>query len=209
VVIPNGIDFKAVRDCSALPPLPSELGLDDPDELIVMVAARLSAEKDIAQLIRAFALVKPALHCRLLVVGEGHARPELERLAAELGLRSRVTFAGYQAPIYPFLWRADIYVHTCEFEGFGYAMLEAMACEAAVIATDCPTGPRELLERGRYGLLVPPGRADALAHAIDALLRSPEQRARLVELGLQRARAYPVDAMVRRFEELFVDLATP
>ncbi|MBK1617710.1 hypothetical protein CKO42_04425 [Lamprobacter modestohalophilus] len=203
-VIPNGIDYDAVRDRSAFSPPTLDLG--SPDELVIMVAARLSAEKDIAVLIRAFAAVRQTSPSRLVIVGDGHARADLEHLTAVLGLQSRVTFTGYQTPIYPFLWRADIYVHTCEFEGFGYAMLEAMACEAAVVATDCPTGPRELLDGGRYGVLVRPGRADDLARALNALVSAPEKRAHFVEQGVKRAQAYPVAAMVRGFEELFASI---
>ena len=205
-VIPNGIDFDAVRARPSFSPPTVDLG--GPDELVIMVAARLSAEKDIAVLIRAFAGVRQTVPSRLVIVGDGHARADLEQLTASLGLQSRVTFTGYQTPIYPFLWRADIYVHTCEFEGFGYAMLEAMACEAAVVATDCPTGPRELLDGGRYGMLVRPGRADELARALNVLVRSPEMRADLVARGVQRAQSYPVERMVRQFEDLFTSIAT-
>ncbi|MCK7491819.1 MAG: glycosyltransferase [Comamonadaceae bacterium] len=87
----------------------------------------------------------------------------MEARIADWGLANSVRLLGYRDNVYPYLRRADLFVHTCEFEGFGYTLLEALACGTAVVSTDCPYGPREILGDSEYGVLVPPNDPAALA----------------------------------------------
>ena len=203
-VIPNGIDGAAVRQAAEAPaPGMEQLPLDMPK---LCVAARLSAEKDIHLVIEAMDRIRDQYPCSLIIVGEGWEREALASRARDLRLADRVVFAGYRENVFPYLSRADLYVHTCQFEGFGYAMLEAMACGTPVIATDCPHGPREVLSGGRDGVLVSPGSAGALAEGITAILGDPERQQQLVEKGLRRAEELSVRNMADRYQSLFQTL---
>ena len=204
LVIPNGIEAAAVEAQAQAPAeglqhLPAELPL-------LCTAARLSAEKDLAVLIDAWRRVQETLPCALVVVGDGGERAALEHRAKQGGLADRLAFVGHRANVYPYMRRADVYVHTCQFEGFGYTMLEAMACGTPVIATDCPHGPREVLGGGEYGVLVPPGDPDALAVGIAGLLANANQQEVLRARGLQRARELSVQRMAARFACVFDQL---
>jgi len=205
VVIPNGIDAAATRYAAASPAdglehLPAGIPL-------LCTAARLSIEKNVALLITALARVQQSMPCALILVGDGPARDSLKRQVADLGLSERVIFVGHQSNAFPYMRAADIYIHTCVLEGFGYSMLEALACGTPVIATDCPHGPREVLSGGKSGVLVPPDDPVALATAIVDLLSDTERRARLKAIGLQRADELSIERMVlghqRVFEQLF------
>jgi glycosyltransferase involved in cell wall biosynthesis len=104
---------------------------------------------------------------------------------------------------------ADIYIHTCQLEGFGYPMLEAMACGRPVIATDCPHGPREVLAQGRAGVLVSPGSAPGLASGICCLLNDPAYRQQLSQHGLRRTEELSVTNMVGHYQRVFQQMAKP
>jgi glycosyltransferase involved in cell wall biosynthesis len=139
----------------------------------IIAIGRLSREKDFATLLRAFALLLANRPAHLIIAGEGPERPALEQLAGELGIENHVLFAGFVKPVSAWLRRANLFVSSSRFEGFGNAIVEAMACRVPVIAADCPVGPAEILENGRFGQLVPVGDAAAMAAAMEARLAQP------------------------------------
>lgn len=144
------------------------------DRLPVVVAlGRLSRQKDFPTLLQAIALLQPERPCRLVILGEGDARPALEAQVRELGLEGRVDLPGFRANPYPELARADCLALSSAWEGFGNVLVEALALGVPVAATDCPSGPREILADGRYGPLVPVADAAALAEAIRGQLDDP------------------------------------
>jgi glycosyltransferase involved in cell wall biosynthesis len=116
---------------------------------------------------------------RLVILGEGEQRPDLERLARELDIAADVDLPGFQPNPYAFMARADVFVLSSRVEGMPLAIVEALACGCPVVSTDCPSGPAEVLEYGRYGRLVPVGDDAALAAALDATLRDPPDPAAL------------------------------
>ena len=142
-----------------------------PSARIVTVGS-LKAVKNHALLIRAFARVARP-DARLMIVGGGARRGALEALARELGVNERVIFAGFHPDPTPFYRTADVFVLSSNYEGFGNVIVEALSCGIPVVSTDCPSGPAEILENGRFGRLVPVGDADALAQAINAALAAP------------------------------------
>jgi glycosyltransferase involved in cell wall biosynthesis len=121
---------------------------------VVVMAGRLSPEKNQADLLRAFALIAPKRPCRLALLGSGADRPRLERMVAELGLGERVAFLGHVDDVVPYLWRAGAVALASHWEGCPNVLIEALACEAPVVAYDCDYGPREILAGGRFGRLV-------------------------------------------------------
>ena len=138
---------------------------------VIVTCGRLTEQKDQGTLLRAFALIDSQPAPELWILGEGEELPALEALARELGVSSRVRFLGFRSNPYPFLAAADVFALSSRWEGFGNVVVEALACGTPVVSTDCPHGPREILEGGRYGRLVPVGDPRALGEALrEALL---------------------------------------
>lgn len=127
---------------------------------------RLTEQKDFPTLLRAFARIKSEVAGELWILGEGPLRGNLEREAAALGLSERVHLPGFVKNPFAFMARASTFVLSSRWEGFGNVITEAMACGTPVISTDCPHGPREILEAGQWGDLVPVGDVAALANAM-------------------------------------------
>jgi glycosyltransferase involved in cell wall biosynthesis len=135
---------------------------------VVLAVGRLIAQKDFPSLIRAFAQVRDA---RLMILGEGDERPELEGLVKRLGLQDVVSLPGFIENPYPYMARASVFVLSSRWEGLPGVLVEAMACGTPLVAADCPSGPREILADGKYGRLVPVHDVNALAEAINSALQ--------------------------------------
>jgi glycosyltransferase involved in cell wall biosynthesis len=141
---------------------------------VLVAVGRLQEQKDYPTMIRAFAQVRQARPVRLLILGEGKERPVLEAQIEELGLQEDVSLPGFVTNPYAYLARASLFVLSSRWEGLPTVLIEALCCSTPVVSTDCPSGPREILQGGKYGRLVPVGDAEALARAITAAL--DEQR---------------------------------
>lgn len=137
---------------------------------VILALGRLVPQKDFATLIRAFAEVRRRWTARLLILGEGPERARLETLAVDSGLRADVGLPGWVANPYPFLVGSSMFVLSSRWEGLPGVLIEAMYCGVPVIATDCPSGPREILDEGRHGRLVAVGDVSALARSIEQSL---------------------------------------
>lgn len=140
---------------------------------VVVGAGRLSRQKDFPTLLHAFALLRRDLPCRLLILGDGGERAALLELADRLGIGADVELPGFQANPYPWFARADLFVLSSRWEGSPNVLTEALALGTPVVATDCPSGPAEILQGGHFGPLVPMGDAAALAAAMRATLANP------------------------------------
>ncbi|HET9493456.1 MAG TPA: glycosyltransferase [Chloroflexia bacterium] len=133
---------------------------------VVLAVGRLTEQKDFPTLIRAFARVRQARQARLIILGEGPDREDLQALTAELGLSDDVSLTGFVDNPYAYLARASLFVLSSRWEGLPTVLIEALYCGVPVVATDCPSGPREILAGGKYGTLVPMQDVEALAEAI-------------------------------------------
>lgn len=164
---------------------------DGAERPIILSVARLSSEKNFPMLIRAFSRLRATEEVRLAIIGEGPDRPVLQALIDKLGLGDRVRLLGQRDNPFSYMRRARIFVLTSHFEGFGNVLVEAMACGLPVISTDCPVGPREILDSGRYGTLVVPDDIDGLKLAMEAQLLNPVPppgaRARAMEFSVERS----------------------
>lgn len=147
---------------------------DSREAPVILGAGRLTRQKDFPTLIRAFAQARAARPCRLIILGDGGQRNELLALAAELGVADDVDLPGFAANPYAWMRAADLFALSSLWEGSPNVLTEAMACGTPVVATDCPSGPRETLQDGRFGPLVPMGDDGALGQAIlDTLAKPP------------------------------------
>lgn len=138
----------------------------------VVAAGRLNPQKDYPTLLRAFAGVTRQNPSQLLILGEGDERAALEALALSLGVRNDVHFLGYVENPLPIMRRAQVFALTSTEEGFGNVLVEALAAGAAVFATDCPHGPREILRDEEFGRLVDVGDVAALTAMMSAQMRA-------------------------------------
>ncbi|MBA2458074.1 MAG: glycosyltransferase [Gemmatimonadales bacterium] len=137
---------------------------------VILGVGRLTRQKDFLTLIRAFAEVRRHRSARLIVLGEGEERPRLEALIGELGLAADVALPGFRDNAMAFMAGSALFVLSSAWEGLPTVLIEALAAGTRVVSTDCPSGPREILQDGRLGALVPVGDASALARAMaDAL----------------------------------------
>jgi len=166
---------------------------------VVIAVGRLSHEKRQSVLIRAFAKVRQDRAARLVVLGEGPERPSLEALISELGLKDCIDLYGYSDNPFAFLAKSDVFVLTSIYEGLPTVIIEALACGCPVVSTDCPSGPREILDHGAYGALVSVDDVDGLAQAILTTLDNPPNKADLKE----RAQEFSVDKVVDKYLDVF------
>jgi glycosyltransferase involved in cell wall biosynthesis len=156
--------------------VPSHPWLADRGPPVILGAGRLTTQKDFATLIRAFAQVSTVRPARLVIIGEGPERPALEALVDQLDLMDSVALPGFQPNPFSYMRAASLFVLSSAWEGLPGVLIQAMACGTAVVSTDCPSGPREILDVGDtpLGALVEVGDSDALAEAmLHALSRPP------------------------------------
>lgn len=186
-VILNPVQTDLLRE-RALEPI-TETWFEKVGGAFLLAVGRLEPQKDYPNLFRAYALVRQKVKLPLLILGEGGERRALETLAREMGLGDDVLMPGYSTNPFKFMKRASVFVFSSKHEGFGNVLPEAMACGAPVVSTDCPAGPSEILEGGKWGRLVPVGDAPALAQAILETLEKktrPDYEVRLADFDLGR-----------------------
>ncbi|MCB4858133.1 glycosyltransferase [Sphingobium sp. PNB] len=146
----------------------------DGDIPVIIGIGRLEHQKDFATLITAFSQVRQNMPCRLLILGDGSERDRLTALVGSLGLSEDVAMPGFAPNPHAYTARASLFVLSSRFESLANVVIEAMALGTPVIATDCPSGPAEALDGGRFGRLVEVGNAEMLADAmLDLLRRKP------------------------------------
>jgi glycosyltransferase involved in cell wall biosynthesis len=162
---------------------------------IVVAVGRLTEQKDFPCLLRALTLLRQH-EIRAVILGEGEDRQQLEVLVRDLGLDDTVDFTGYVDNPYSFIAAATVFVLSSRWEGLPTVLLEALALGVPIVSTDCPSGPREILEGGRLGRLVPMGDPAALAGAIAESIECGTRPTPMV--GDQ----YRLENVVRRYAEL-------
>lgn len=197
--IHNGVDLVRIRSLAASP-LPSG-ELLSPDVMRIVSVGRLNHQKGLDTLLTSLARLTCA-NWELLLIGQGEEETRLREMASGSGILGRVRFLGWQSNPYSWLASSDIFVLSSRWEGMPNVMLEAMALGLPVISTDCPTGPREILDHGRFGTLVPTENPEALRAAIDNLVQNPDLRDRYSTLSANRSESFSLQAMVDRYCDL-------
>ncbi|VEP12683.1 Glycosyl transferase group 1 [Hyella patelloides LEGE 07179] len=165
---------------------------------IILGVGKLFPQKDFPTLIRAFDLVKKERSARLVILGWGSLRSQLEALVEELGLQEDVAFLGYVQNPYPYMARAATFVLSSAWEGLPTVLIEAMALGTPVISTDCPSGPAEILDSGKYGWLTPVGDSETLAKTILSVLDGQTKKIDPVWL-----KQFEVETTTKQYLQLF------
>ncbi|MBK1691829.1 glycosyltransferase [Ectothiorhodospira mobilis] len=150
--------------------------LKDKQYPVILGVGELCVRKDFETLIRAFAYTRTHRPARLIILGRGKRRERLMALADELGVAEDVDLPGFDPNPYRYMRRADAFALSSRWEGLGLVLVEALALGLPVVATDCPSGPQEILQGGRIGPLVPVGDDRALATGLASLLDNPPDK---------------------------------
>jgi glycosyltransferase involved in cell wall biosynthesis len=172
----------------------------DPAVPVVLAAGKLKPQKGFDVLLDAFARLREGRAARLVILGQGELRRTLEQRAGELSLAGDVAFPGFVENPFRYMAHASLFVLSSRWEGLPGVLIQAMACGCPVVSTDCPSGPREILEGGLHGELVPVDDAEALAAAMARRLAAPRDAQRLTE----RASVYSVERSVDRYLALLI-----
>lgn len=193
--------IKNRKNITPMLPQLAKLWLQGGGHKRVLAVGTLKRVKDFSILLRAFALVREKIDARLLILGEGDERPRLEDLIGDLCLKQFVDMPGFVIDVIPYYRAADLFALSSSNEGLPTVLIEALAQGTPVVSTDCPSGPREILEDGKYGTLVPVGDVEALANAMqDALCREHDP-----EMLMRRAQDFSVD----KAADAYLDLLLP
>ena len=166
---------------------------------VILAVGRLTRQKDYPTLIEALAEVRRKKPARLLILGEGEERARIEAMARTMSLAGAVMLPGIDPNPYRYMAHAAVFAMSSAWEGLPTVLIEALAAGATVVSTDCPSGPREILEGGRWGMLVPVGDAKALAAALVAAMEAPGRRN-----AAEAVRRFTVAESVRRYREVMV-----
>lgn len=203
VAMPNGIDtLRFIFNPASRASLRAQLKLTDNTPLILAVG-RLTEAKDYPNLLTALNQLPSELnHVQLAIIGTGEEQANIEALAVQLGLTDRIHFLGLQRNVHEWMNAADVYVMSSAWEGMPLVLLEAMACERVVVATDCG-GVKEVV--GDCGMLVPPKNSAALAEALAEALALPSEQG-LAQGRLARQRIvlhYSLTAQAEQWLQLY------
>ena len=163
----------------------------------ILTVGNLKSEKNHPLLLRAFAKM-PRRDAVLMLLGRGENELGLRALASKLGIADRVIFAGFHADPSPFYATADLFALSSDHEGFGNVIVEALSFGLPVVSTNCPSGPAEILQGGRFGQLVPVGDAPALARAMTSALNAQADR----DILLRRAADFAPEIAARKYLDL-------
>ena len=196
--IPNPVAVADISKNAALPV--NHPWFADSEVPVILTAGRLVPQKDYPTLLRAFSEVVKSCPARLVVIGEGPERSGLAELARDLDIAHIVDFHGFQSNPFAYMSNARLFVLSSIFEGFPNVLVQSMACGTPVVSTDCPSGPREILQDGKWGALVPVGDWQALAATILSTLDSPIPPASLIS----RAGDYSSERIIGRYLEVLV-----
>ncbi|WP_246156170.1 glycosyltransferase [Thiohalocapsa marina] len=192
-VCPSPVVSAELRTLAAAPAAHPWLRPGEPP--VILGVGELSARKDFETLLQAFAQVRAHRRCRLIILGRGRRRERLLALAESLGVAQDTDLAGFKTNPYAFMSRAALFALSSRWEGLGIVIVEALACGTPVVSTDCPSGPREILDDGPHTRLVPVGDVTALARAMDQALAAPTDPATL----RRRTKAFSIEASARAY----------
>jgi len=165
----------------------------------ILSVGSLKTQKNHSVLIDAFARVSVALNAQLVILGEGHLRSQLERKIQELGLEDRISMPGFYVDPTPWFRTADIFVLSSDWEGLPTVLIEALEWGLPIVSTDCPSGPAEILDNGRFGRLVPVNDVRSLAANIEDCLSSPTDHEPLI----QRSKDFSVERISKEYLTYF------
>lgn len=175
------------------------------ENIKILTVSRLDIkQKDFYTLIDAFILIKQKINsAKLFIVGDGPDRNKLEDLIRKNNLEKDVILLGTKENPYPYYFGADIFLLSSFFEGLPTVVVEAMALECPVVATDCPTGPRELIGNNKNGILVPMQNTEKMAEAVILLIANKKLRQKIIKNAKRKSEEFEIKKSIQKYENLF------
>lgn len=170
---------------------------------VILAVGRLVRQKDYPTLLSAIRLVNDKMPVNLVILGEGCLEKDLKKIVSNFKIESRVKFLGFQKNPYKFMKNADVFVLSSLSEGFGNVIVEAMACGTPVVSTNCRSGPDEIIENGKTGILVPVGDSKLMSEAIIRILRDKVLARKLSAEGRSSSERFSAIESVREYEKVF------
>ena len=169
---------------------------------VIISVGRFSKEKGFETLVKAFEKVQKEVDCRLVIIGDGPLKGELEELVDRIGIADMVWMPGYDANPYKYVSKADVFVLSSLFEGLPNTLIEAIAVGTPCVATSCKSGPKEILLNGEGGYLVNVGDDDAMADALLKTLREPEKSKEMLTKAQNMLWRFTPEEAGRRYIEM-------
>lgn len=197
IVLQNGIDLSIIQKHKQAPTNFINRELNNNKKYIVGIG-RLAIQKNFSLLIKAFSLLDDQIDAELIILGEGPERRNLEKLCYDLQVSDRVKMPGFLENPFSVLSRADVFVLSSNWEGYGNVIMEASAVGVPIISTDCPGPPIEILRTQKFSLVVPMNNPQAMAIAMRELLESEINKDEILEFSKQ----FDIAKVAVAYEEL-------
>jgi len=202
-VIYNPIDLESIENLKK-EPLKEKYFSGEP---VILGCGRLAEQKGFSYLIEAFSTVANRYSkAKLLILGQGPKEKELKNLATDLGIRDGVIFLGFQKNPFKYMANTDVFVLSSVWEGLPTVLIEAMACCTPVVSANCKSGPSEILENGRYGVLVPVADSEALSNGILKLLGDHNLRMHYSKGALEKVKEFDPKKIAKVYENFFLEI---
>lgn len=202
-VIYNPIDINEI----------SKLSLETVDDIlidnsckIIIASGRLVEQKDYPTLLKAFKQIQREINCKLLILGKGPKEEELKQLCKELNIHNDVVFLGFKYNPYKYMSISDLFILSSRWEGFGHVIVEAMAVGTPVIATNCKSGPSEIIKNEYFGKIVDVGDYDMIAKNAIEILTDRNMRQELSKKSLERSKDFDAQEIVKQYESVFLHI---
>jgi glycosyltransferase involved in cell wall biosynthesis len=203
IPIYNGVNIEKIKQMALEKIDNYEKVFNNPNIIKFITVGRLSAEKGHKYLIEAFTKVlKEIPNSKLFIIGEGRIRPRIEKMIQERNLNNSVSLLGFLYNPYNYISRSDIFVLPSLSEGLPYALIEALICKIPIVSTNCETGPNEILENGKYGILTKVADSDDLAEKMISLAKDEKTRAHFSKISHQRIDVFDTKHSIEKWEKL-------
>lgn len=189
----NPVDIEGIKNCC------KNKNPYNNNKINLLSVGRLTFQKGFDILIDAFNIVlKKIPNAHLTILGEGILKNDLQKQAEILGIRENISFVGFKENPYPYYYYSDVYILSSRWEGFPNTLLEALACGTKVVATDCKSGPKEILAGGKYGVLVNEGDYKSLADGIIKAIIGENKTS-------DRANLFHIKKIIKEYEKIFLN----
>lgn len=204
ITIYNAFNFETIKERA------SE-AIDSPlaDSPYILAIQRLEeSQKDSTTLIKAYKILieKYDIEEKLYIIGEGKSKEELEALCRDLELKEKVVFLGYKNNPYPWIGRSRLFALSSRFEGLPTVLIEAMSLGRAIVATNCPTGPMEILDHGNAGILIPMNDENSMAEAMHKMLTDTAYKEQMLEGAKRQLTKFDINHTIIELENLILNL---
>lgn len=176
------------------------------DKYILAIGRLEETQKDFTTLIKAYSLIEKEIAEKLFIIGEGRHKKNLIELVKNLKIEEKVKFLGFQKNPYPWIKKASLFVHSSKFEGLPTVVIEALILEKLIVATDCPTGPKEILDNGRNGILTEIGNVKELSEAMKKMLLNNTDKELYIKNLKNKIKEFDSKNVIKELEQLILKI---